>query len=904
MHAPVYQRILFPGLLIMLAGVWVQACEPLDNAFRSSFKGTADRVWIGPDFYANRLLDWELKEGRIQTGEGRQAKPMRTVHLLTSYLSDEPDRMTASVRIGSVSGVRSSDEHTWAGFLLGAGGPETDFRISVLVHHWSARGGGLFVGIDGTGRIIVRDNENPDSANGPRRDYSTTDWPLIPATFEEDGAAPIDEIRLIVSATPGADGYELDVSAEHPESGQRLARAVYSGVPAHYLSGTIGVVSHRSPDIDRSASETGSDPADASAAGYWFSEWEITGPKLVPSPERAFGPVMGTQYTLSDRVLKLTAQMGPVGDSDEQEARLEVLGDSGWETVDTAPIHPNGYTASFRVESWAEDAGTVPYRVVYNLDQGGKTVSYSYAGLIRSAPANPSEVVLGALNCQNVSGGDGSWTHDHIWYPHSETADAVAWHDPDLLFFAGDQIYEGGIGGIIRAPTHKAILDYLYHWYRFVWAFGDLTKDRPTVTIPDDHDVYHGNIWGEGGKAATGDFSPASDNGGYIMPPEFVNAVHRTQTSHLPDAFDPTPIQQDISVYNTDLTWGGVSFAIVADRMFKSAPRSLLPEAEVWNGWPQNLDYDAAASSDHEDFVLLGDRQLAFLDHWVQEWKGDTWMKVLLSQTIFNNVATIPESETSGASIPRLPLPEVGEVVTGDKFAADMDSGGWPRSGRDRALQTIRRARAFHVVGDQHLGSVVHYGIENFNDAGYGFVVPSIANIWPRRWFPPTEGGNRQPGSSWYTGEFTDGFGNLMTVHAAANPERSGVQPEALYNRVPGYGIVRIERESRDVVFEAWPRWVDPSSPDAEPFRDWPIRFNQLDNDGRPVAGVVRLPEPVPAGTLVPVFTDGGEHVYSHRLARDRGTFDVYDRGTSYTVVLITRDGAESRYPGLEPDSE
>ena len=24
-------------------------------------------------------------------------------------------------------------------------------------------------------------------------------------------------------------------------------------------------------------------------------------------------------------------------------------------------------------------------------------------------------------------------------------------------------------------------------------------KDRPSVVIPDDHDVYHGNIWGLGG---------------------------------------------------------------------------------------------------------------------------------------------------------------------------------------------------------------------------------------------------------------------------------------------------------------------------------------------------------------------------------------------------------------------
>ena len=475
----------------------------------------------------------------------------------------------------------------------------------------------------------------------------------------------------------------------------------------------------------------------------------------------------------------------------------------------------------------------------------------------------------------------------------------MEWHDPDMLFFAGDQIYEGGIGGIVRSPTDEAILDYMYHWYRFVWAFGDLMRDRPTVTIPDDHDVYHGNIWGEGGKAAVGDYSPSSDNGGYIMAPEFVNAVHRTQTSHLPDAVDSTPILQDISVYYTDLTYGGVSFGIVADRMFKSAPRALIPDAEVWNGWPQNPDFNAAKDADSEDFLLLGQRQLDFLEDWTQEWKGDTWMKVVLSQTLFNNVATIPEGETSGASIPSLPLPEVGEVVTGDKLAADMDSGGWPRTGRDRALKIMRRARAFHVVGDQHLGSVVQYGIENWDDAGFGFVVPSIANIWPRRWFPPVEGANRKEGSSWYTGEFTDGFGNKMTVHAAANPEHSGIEPEALNDRVPGYGIVRINRESRDVSFEAWPRWVDPSVPGAEPFRDWPINFNQLDNDGRAIQGVLMLEDSIPALSLVSVFQETGEHVYTHRLTSDTRALNIYNADVGYSVSVRLPDGTESQLTDL-----
>ena len=37
-------------------------------------------------------------------------------------------------------------------------------------------------------------------------------------------------------------------------------------------------------------------------------------------------------------------------------------------------------------------------------------------------------------------------------------------------------------------------------WLLFGRQFGEVIKDRPTVTIPDDHDVGHPNLWGDGGK--------------------------------------------------------------------------------------------------------------------------------------------------------------------------------------------------------------------------------------------------------------------------------------------------------------------------------------------------------------------------------------------------------------------
>ena len=122
-------------------------------------------------------------------------------------------------------------------------------------------------------------------------------------------------------------------------------------------------------------------------------------------------------------------------------------------------------------------------------------------------------------------------------------------------------------------PLDTAILDYLRKWYCHGWTWRDLTRDRPSIAIPDDHDVYQGNIWGEAGAPKQG----TQEMGGYEMHPTWVNVVHRTQSSHHPDPDDSTTIKQNITVYYSDSLYGRVSFAILADRQFKTGPEGNVP---------------------------------------------------------------------------------------------------------------------------------------------------------------------------------------------------------------------------------------------------------------------------------------------------------------------------------------
>ena len=125
-------------------------------------------------------------------------------------------------------------------------------------------------------------------------------------------------------------------------------------------------------------------------------------------------------------------------------------------------------------------------------------------------------------------------------------------------------------------------------------------RDRPTLCIPDDHDVFQGNIWGEGGKSM-GTGRDTSTRGGYREPARMVNVVHRTNASHHPGPFDPAPVEQDISVYYGDMVYGGVGFAILGDRQFKSSPERVDTGSgradHVLDDWTRHLDDSTSPGS-------------------------------------------------------------------------------------------------------------------------------------------------------------------------------------------------------------------------------------------------------------------------------------------------------------------
>lgn len=252
---------------------------------------------------------------------------------------------------------------------------------------------------------------------------------------------------------------------------------------------------------------------------------------------------------------------------------------------------------------------------------------------------------------------------------------------------------------------------------------------------------------------------------------------------------------------------------------------------------------------------LLGDRQIRFLEAWARDW-SDAEMKCVLSGTIFCNAATRHGGENGW-------------------MKADLDSGGWPPRGRNRALRVIRKGFAFMLSGDQHLATVVHHGVDEFGDAGYSYCVPSIVNHYGHWWRPRKKPVRRIESALEYVGDYFDGFGNRMTMHAYANPGEC-VPPVANDNkyvkRATGHGIVRFNKRARTITMECWPRGVDVSTPDAAQYTGWPVTISQTDNYGRePVAW---LPEVRIVGgrdeVIEVVDESNGEIVYTIRIKGDR----------------------------------
>lgn len=583
------------------------------------------------------------------------------------------------------------------------------------------------------------------------------------------------------------------------------------------------------------------------STGQW---WKRARPPEVPSkkgkpPKRIIElkvprdeVVAFALYTQDLGTLKLTGQLYPLMPDETRTVRLEIKQGTTWKEISRVQITYPGWSAHFRIKNW-DSSKDIPYRVRH-----GKRASFN--GTIRKDPTDQETIVVGNLSC-NSSRTKG---------PRPQIIENLKLLDPDVLFFAGDQTY--------HHTEHTA------GWLEFGLQFRELMKDRPTITIPDDHDVGQANLWGESGILAT---SPEGNSGGYFYPIPYVNMVQRQQTWHLPDPVDPKKLKRGLEVYFTRLRVGGIDFAILEDRKFKSGPSGKIPPMGPRPDHINDPSYDRNAV-DLDDLVLLGDRQLKFLSTWSQDWEGAE-MKAALSATAFCGAVHIHGHPNN-------------------RLLADLDSNAWPQKGRNKALRELRKAWAPHLCGDQHLAVLVQHGVESYRDGPFAFTSPAIVNtIYGRWWKPEDEKPGLRPISNSplpWTGDFEDGLGNKITMHAYANPENR--QNEL--KRADGFGVARFNKRNRTITFECWPRFATVTDGDKAQFAGWPVTVKMADNDGREIMGW--LPKLV--------FSKKNQVVQIENLKTKEILYTVRINGTTFQPKVYSMDPHEVRLGKNGPETQ
>ena len=750
--------------------------------------------------------------------------PGSRVNLLTYTLSPNDGNFKLSAKMGL---IQKGNIPGSAGFLVGIYDP-IDSSAKAACYY----GKGIKAGVSLTGFAFLKDKQVK-----------------LPEDFDWDA--------FTVSVSGDGHSLSLKITDDKGKSPEIIR------CDADSLKGLVALATNLKPGNESPGKST-----------FWFDSLELSGSKVTERPDNAFGPVLWTMYTLNKGKVKLEAFLPPIGKDDNQEVNLQLNKDGQWETVKTEAIEPDSRAAIFIMDKW-DSSKDVGFRVEYTekgKDGTGKE-SY-YLGTIRRDPVDRPLKVAG-MTGQNWNG-----------YPYSPLIINMTYLNPDLLFFSGDQIYEENGGyPIIRKPVERSMVNYLGKYYMFGWAFGNLMRDRPTVCCPDDHDIDQGNIWGEGGKPMT-DTLELGSVGGFIQPTRMINMINRIQGGNLPDPYDPTPIDDGMSVWYTDFTYGRVSFALVSDRIFKSGPENIA----FWKGRKDHLTIPASPSKlEKPGLKLLGDRQIKFLKDWITDWYGAD-MKVLLSQTIFANVAT-----NHGPKM---------EYLRGD-----LDSGGWPKNGRDKAIKIMRKGFVFHIAGDQHTASLVQYGLDNYKDADWCFCVPAVSTGYPRAFLPDELGWKvkeRPDHGLPNTGEYEDAFGNKNFIYAYGNPDKQlnwknrYIQAD---KRGSGFGLVTLDQKSRDIKIDCWKFMANAKYPHKnDQIPGWPVTINQMDNYGR--KAVAYLPEIKvnKPNQVIQVINNKGELVYVVRMKEDSFKPKVFQKGI-YSII-VGEGNSKKEIKGISTESK
>ncbi|MFZ9956787.1 MAG: hypothetical protein ACO3E1_11775 [Flavobacteriales bacterium] len=704
-----------------------------------SFDTIENRRWIGADFWANRLQNWEVKNGKVYCS---RAEELSTLHLLTHEMQSSKGSSEINFEMGR-NELAAKDTAAKAGIIIGLSDENLNYKARAMIQRFTLDEDGVWIGIKGN-RLFAQDL--PTS-----KILCNVD---ITPNFKSKESL---KIRLLISRT----------KSNEPR--------IYLYVDGRFVQ-----------EIAISSDNKNGSVAFAVAAGkagseFYFNKLSLS--NLASKKERAFGPISTCLYTLNDNVLNFSAQLMPINHHENDSIVIEIQHDDKWLTL--ASLAVKEQQVRLRNMQWNF---TQPILYRARLKRNGVYYGNYYEGTIATPNKNANEVRIAAVSCNGMYFiSEKGMDYKSVWTPYELLEQKYKELNPDLLVFLGDQMYEARP---LFLETNPLLLetDYHYRWLLWCMEMNDLTRRLPTVIMMDDHDYLQGNLWGDGSRLAdrhVPDSLPTqylnhlddwqTDNGGFVMDVDFLNRAQLLQTGHLPETYSKS--ENSIKNYFTTLNFNGVGMAVLEDRKFKSAPLKALPNVPSIIGIALN-DTIASDSLDNKDAVLLNDEQLKMLEEWSLNWKQQD-MKVVFTQSVFACLSSVRKGYVPYVSA-NISLDSVLPMHT--RLAQDMDANGWPKSGRDTALKVIRKSAALIVGGDQHFPSITQQGINDWKDASYTLTIPALCNTYPRFFMPDS--------SDYYGGNnYKDGFGNKVSMLSYSNPKKNDSLPMWYYG-APGFGFI------------------------------------------------------------------------------------------------------------------
>ena len=400
---------------------------------------TPDQPWAGRSFWANDLSTWAIRNHKLVALSS--AQPWRTLRLLTRTLSPRLGSLSTSIEF-EMTGDHALTAGQSLGFWLGAGNTQDTNAMS---QHASQAHGGIFVGLDGTGRLFMR---------------SMSPAALLHSSYRHV-QLPASALRLRVCVEPLIQHLRMTATLEKVAENSILDVLSLGQISSEDLAGEISLV------VDRPGLCT------ADAAPIWFNHWELAGGKIDRHDERTFGPIAGFHYTLHDgRHLLLHVQMLPLALEQSHHLDLQILQPSGvWRTMMQTAIAPHDYSALFSSDDWNADLDT-PFRILYH--PAGETAFEKY-GSIHKDPVEKPHAVLAAFNTGSLLGRLRQGLRTDATGPLAQTLEQVLAQNPDLFYF---QTVAQESRSTVSLP------DALMERILFYRQFQDLLNDRPCIA-PD-----------------------------------------------------------------------------------------------------------------------------------------------------------------------------------------------------------------------------------------------------------------------------------------------------------------------------------------------------------------------------------------------------------------------------------